>query len=63
MSDREEFVESLKMMREMARDRVKQLESGITTYTPERQNHYLKEYRSKIKELDIEIRRYSIRAI
>jgi len=63
MSDREALVESLKMMREMAKDRVRQLESGITTYTPEKQDHYIKEYRSKIRDLDIEIRRYSIRAI
>lgn len=63
MSDRESLVESLKMMREMAKERVRQLESGITTYTAEKQDRYIQEYRSKIKELDVEIRRYSIRAI
>lgn len=63
MREKEHLVESLRMMREMAKERIRQLDTGITLYSPERRDYYRSEYNQKIRELDIEIRRLSIRSV
>lgn len=55
--------ESLSMMRDMAKERIQMLKDGVTFYSDERKAYYLREYESKVRELDQEIRRLSLRLV
>lgn len=55
--------ESLDMMREMTRSRIAMLRDGVTFHNEEKKVFYLREYEAKLKELDQEIRRLSLRLI
>lgn len=55
--------ESLTMMRDMAKERIQMLKDGVTFYSEERKTYYLREYESKVRELDHEIRRLSLRLV
>jgi hypothetical protein len=55
--------ESLAMMRDMARSRIRLLKEGITLYDDARKAYYLQQYESKVKDLDHEIRRLSLRLV
>ena len=51
------------MMRQMAKDRLKMLDDGITFHDAERKAFYLREYESKVQELDRLIRLLSLNLV
>lgn len=55
--------EALIMMRQMARERIQLLKDGVTLYDNEKKDYYLREYEAKIRELDTEIRRLSLKVV
>lgn len=55
--------ESLTMMREMARSRIQMLKEGVTFHDPEKKAFYLQEYEAKLRDLDREIRRLTLRVV
>jgi hypothetical protein len=55
--------ESLTMMRDMAKERIQMLKDGVTLHNDEKKAYYLREYESKVRELDYEIRRLSLRLV
>lgn len=55
--------ESLIMMRDMAKSRIQMLKEGVTFYDEERRSRYLLEYEAKVRELDHEIRRLTLRVV
>ncbi|HJV34050.1 MAG TPA: hypothetical protein VJ604_03210 [Geomonas sp.] len=54
---------SLSQMREMAQSRIRMLKEGVTLHDDEKKAFYLREYEAKVKELDREIRRLSLRLV
>ncbi|HBG04678.1 MAG: hypothetical protein A2075_20380 [Geobacteraceae bacterium GWC2_58_44] len=52
--------ESLIMMRDMAKSRIQMLKDGITFHDDAKKAFYLREYESKLRELDHQIRRLSL---
>ncbi len=50
-------------MREMARSRIQMLKEGVTLHDDEKKAFYLREYEAKVKELDREIRRLTLRLV
>lgn len=55
--------ESLTMMRDMAKSRIQQLNDGITFHDEYKRAYYLREYESKVRDLDQQIRRLSLRLV
>jgi hypothetical protein len=55
--------ESLVMMREMAKSRIQMLKEGVTFHTEEKKAFYLQEYQAKVRELDDQIRRLTLRVV
>ena len=55
--------ESLAMMRDMARSRIQMLKDGITLHNEEKKSYYLQEYEAKVRELDNQIRRLTLRLV
>lgn len=55
--------DSLTMMRDMAKERIQMLKDGVTLHSEEKKAFYLREYESKVRELDYEIRRLSLRLV
>ena len=55
--------ESLIVMRDMAKTRIQMLKEGVTFHDNEKKAHYLREYESKVRDLDQEIRRLSLRLV
>jgi hypothetical protein len=55
--------ESLSQMREMAQSRMQMLKEGVTLHNDEKKAFYLREYEAKVKELDHEIRRLTLRLV
>jgi hypothetical protein len=55
--------ESLAMMRDMARSRIQMLKDGVTFYDDTKRSFYLREYESKLREIDQQIRRLSLRLV
>lgn len=55
--------ESLTMMRDMARSRIQMLKEGVTFHDEDKKAFYLREYESKLRELDQQIRRLSLRLV
>jgi hypothetical protein len=55
--------ESLVMMRTMAKSRIEMLRTGTTFLCEEKKSYYLQEYESKVRELDQQIRRMSLRLV
>jgi hypothetical protein len=55
--------ESLSMMRDMAKSRIQMLKSGVTLHDDYKKAYYLREYEEKVRELDHEIRRLSLRLV
>lgn len=55
--------ESLVMMREMAKSRIAMLKEGVTFHNEEKKSYYLREYEAKVRELDHEIRRLTLRVV
>ncbi|GFO54508.1 hypothetical protein GMSM_15150 [Geomonas sp. Red276] len=55
--------ESLVMMREMAKSRIQMLQEGVTFHEESKKSYYLREYEAKLRELDIQIRRMSLKLV
>jgi len=55
--------ESLSMMRDMAKSRIQMLKEGVTFHDEQKKSYYLKEYEAKVRELDHEIRRLTLRVV
>jgi uncharacterized protein with PhoU and TrkA domain len=55
--------ESLGMMRDMARFRIQMLKEGVTFHNDDKKAYYLREYESKVRDLDHQIRRLSLRLV
>ena len=55
--------ESLALMRDMAKERIQQLKQGVTLHCDERKAFYLREYESKVRDLDQQIRRLTLRLV
>lgn len=55
--------DSLILMRDMAKSRIQMLKEGTTLYGNDRKDYYLREYESKVRELDHEIRRLTLRLV
>lgn len=55
--------ESLIMMRDMAKTRIQMLKDEITFHNDQKKAYYLREYESKVRDLDHEIRRLSLRLV
>ena len=55
--------ESLTMMRDMAKSRIQMLKEGVTFHDDQKKAYYLREYESKVRELDHQIRRLSLRLV
>lgn len=55
--------ESLSMMRDMAKSRIQMLKEGVTLHDDDRKTFYLMQYESKLRELDQQIRRLSLRLV
>ena len=50
-------------MRDMAKSRIQMLKEGVTFHDNEKKAYYLQEYESKVRDLDQEIRRLSLRLV
>lgn len=55
--------ESLTMMRDMAKDRIQMLKEGVTFHDEDKKAYYLREYETKVRELDYEIRRMTLKLV
>jgi len=55
--------EALSMMRDMAKTRIQMLRDGVTFHDNAKKAYYLQEYESKVRELDQQIRRLSLRLV
>jgi transposase InsO family protein len=55
--------ESLCQMREMAKSRIQMLKEGVTFHDDQKKAFYLREYESKVKELDQQIRRLTLKLV
>jgi hypothetical protein len=55
--------ESLAMMRDMAKERIQMLKEGVTFHDEEKKSYYLRQYEAKVRELDHEIRRLTLRVV
>lgn len=55
--------ESLALMRDMAKERIQQLKEGVTLHCDEKKTFYLREYEAKVRDLDQQIRRLSLRLV
>ena len=55
--------ESLCQMREMAKSRIQLLKEGVTFHDDAKKAFYLHEYESKVKELDHQIRRLTLKLV
>lgn len=55
--------DSLTMMRDMAKERIQMLKDGVTLHNEEKKAFYLREYELKVRELDYEIRRLSLKLV
>lgn len=51
------------MMRDMAKSRIQMLKEGVTLHDDDRKAFYLMQYESKLRELDQQIRRLSLRLV
>lgn len=51
------------MMRDMAKSRIQMLKEGVTFHDEERKARYLREYEAKVRELDHEIRKLTLRVV
>ena len=51
------------MMRDMAKTRIQMLKDEITFHNDQKKAYYLREYESKVRDLDHEIRRLSLRLV
>lgn len=47
--------ESLEEMREMVLSRIRMLQDGTTFYDEAKKSHYLGEYRSRLRDLDLQL--------
>ena len=55
--------ESLIMMREMAKSRIQMLKEGVTFHNDDKKAYYLREYEARVRELDQQIRRLTLRVV
>jgi hypothetical protein len=55
--------DSLTMMRDMAMSRIQMLKEGVTFHDDDKKSFYLNEYEGKIRDLDIMIRRHSMKLV
>jgi Na+/phosphate symporter len=58
-----EMKESLVMMRDMAKSRIQMLKEGVTFHNDDKKAYYLKEYEARVRELDQQIRRLTLRVV
>jgi hypothetical protein len=55
--------ESLIMMRDMAKSRIQMLKEGVTFHNEEKKAFYLEEYQARVRDLDHQIRRLTLRVV
>jgi hypothetical protein len=55
--------ETLEIMRDVARSRIQMLKEGVTFYNDDRKDYYLREYESKLRDIDQLIRRLNLRLV
>jgi hypothetical protein len=55
--------ESLIMMREMAKSRIQMLKEGVTLHSEEKKAYYLEQYQARVRDLDHQIRRLTLRVV
>jgi hypothetical protein len=56
-------IEVLQIMKDVAKSRISMLRDGITFHPPDKKALYLQEYEEKLREIEHQIRRLSIRIV